>query len=332
MKNQAKGITLIALVITIIVLLILAGVSLSLVMGEEGMIGRAISAKEVNENAEEKELVELAVSTAQIDGNGMITTTNLNNALQETFHNETETTEDGDEWEYEAKKLYKIYPNGKFEEIERALPAGYQQVDYLESTGNQWIDTGIIPNNNTKLEIEGAFLQGATSYSVCIGGSCKGNTAPKSYFGPAAMTTGGKGIYFYYNSFHQFANISYGDRFNAIIESKNGEGIHSFFNETTKQQYNNTVISEVETDRSIYLFALMLDTGIVEKCYGRIYFCNIEKDNKKVREFIPCKCTTAVTDESNKQCPEGTRGLYDLVTKKFYTNLGTGADFKIPGE
>ena len=36
MKNQ-KGITLVALVVTIIVLLILAGVSLSLVMGNEGI-------------------------------------------------------------------------------------------------------------------------------------------------------------------------------------------------------------------------------------------------------------------------------------------------------
>ena len=53
-KGKNKGITLIALVITIIILLILAGVSLSLVMGEEGLVGRTISTKDVNENAEEK--------------------------------------------------------------------------------------------------------------------------------------------------------------------------------------------------------------------------------------------------------------------------------------
>ena len=44
LKN--KGITLIALVITIIVLLILAGVSLSMISGENGILSKAQQAKE----------------------------------------------------------------------------------------------------------------------------------------------------------------------------------------------------------------------------------------------------------------------------------------------
>ena len=40
-KKQVKGITLIALVVTIIVLLILAGISINFVFGENGLIGRA---------------------------------------------------------------------------------------------------------------------------------------------------------------------------------------------------------------------------------------------------------------------------------------------------
>ena len=43
MKNN-KGITLIALVITIIVLLILAGVSIALVTGDNGLLGQATRA------------------------------------------------------------------------------------------------------------------------------------------------------------------------------------------------------------------------------------------------------------------------------------------------
>jgi len=53
-KNQ-KGITLIALVITIIVLLILAGVTISMVLGDEGIIQNAQTAKEVTEDADDKE-------------------------------------------------------------------------------------------------------------------------------------------------------------------------------------------------------------------------------------------------------------------------------------
>ncbi|MBP3255348.1 MAG: hypothetical protein J6M60_02515 [Clostridia bacterium] len=44
MKNNKKGITLVALVITIIILLILAGVTLTLVLGEDGLISRAVEA------------------------------------------------------------------------------------------------------------------------------------------------------------------------------------------------------------------------------------------------------------------------------------------------
>lgn len=53
-KNQ-KGITLIALVITIIILLILAGVSLNLVLGENGLIRRAQEAKEAYTQAQSEE-------------------------------------------------------------------------------------------------------------------------------------------------------------------------------------------------------------------------------------------------------------------------------------
>ena len=45
-KRQNKGITLIALVVTIIVLLILAGVSITLLTGENGVITQATRAKE----------------------------------------------------------------------------------------------------------------------------------------------------------------------------------------------------------------------------------------------------------------------------------------------
>ena len=59
MKNS-KGITLIALVITIIVLLILAGVSISLTLGNNGVLNQATNAVTKNKNASAKEDVEMA--------------------------------------------------------------------------------------------------------------------------------------------------------------------------------------------------------------------------------------------------------------------------------
>ena len=62
MKN--KGITLIALVITIIVLIILAGVSINLTLGENGIFNKAKYAKEEVNKASERELLALVLTEA----------------------------------------------------------------------------------------------------------------------------------------------------------------------------------------------------------------------------------------------------------------------------
>ena len=63
LKNN-KGITLIALVITIIVLLILAGVSIAMLTGENGILKQASKAGSSTQVAEAKELAGIDVSTA----------------------------------------------------------------------------------------------------------------------------------------------------------------------------------------------------------------------------------------------------------------------------
>ncbi len=62
-----KGITLIALVITIIVLLILAGVSIAMLTGENGILNRAVSAREEASHAEVKEQVLLAIAEYELE-------------------------------------------------------------------------------------------------------------------------------------------------------------------------------------------------------------------------------------------------------------------------
>ena len=66
MKNQ-KGITLIALVITIIVMLILAGVTISTLVGEDGIIEKAESAGTKMDLAQVKERAELVALDLKID-------------------------------------------------------------------------------------------------------------------------------------------------------------------------------------------------------------------------------------------------------------------------
>ena len=69
LKNTNKGITLIALVITIIVLLILAGVAIATITGENGILTKAVAAKEKTSEAEAKEVVQLE-AMGSIDDNG----------------------------------------------------------------------------------------------------------------------------------------------------------------------------------------------------------------------------------------------------------------------
>ena len=73
-KNDSRGITLIALVITMIVLLILAGVSIATLTGENGLLTRANEAKTETEIADEKEKVELSATGALAKDNGSIIT------------------------------------------------------------------------------------------------------------------------------------------------------------------------------------------------------------------------------------------------------------------
>lgn len=69
-RNKAAGITLIALVVTIIVLLILAGISVQMLTGENGILTRAGEAKNNTETASAKEQIQIEVfGSYGTDGN-----------------------------------------------------------------------------------------------------------------------------------------------------------------------------------------------------------------------------------------------------------------------
>ena len=74
LKRRERGITLIALVITIIVLLILAGVSISMLTGDNGIITQAQNAKNKTEEAARKEEQDLAELEAIITGKDVVIT------------------------------------------------------------------------------------------------------------------------------------------------------------------------------------------------------------------------------------------------------------------
>ena len=99
MKINNKGITLIALVITIIVLLILAGVTIATLTGENGILTRASEASERTKQANAEEQVQLAV-VASIGTDGNVNLEDLNKELEKigAYYNENPiSTEAGNE-------------------------------------------------------------------------------------------------------------------------------------------------------------------------------------------------------------------------------------------
>ena len=116
-KKNARGITLIALVITIIVLLILAGVTINALSGENGILKRATQVKSKTGRANALEQINLAIITARTEGLGQVDKTVLRDEI--TKAGMTVKT-DGDDlpWEVVSDKyLFRINEDYTVEEI-----------------------------------------------------------------------------------------------------------------------------------------------------------------------------------------------------------------------
>ena len=68
-KNEAAGITLVALVVTIVVLLILSGITLNLTLGSNGIIKRAVETRDKSKIADQQTTLQMAVVSVMMDGN-----------------------------------------------------------------------------------------------------------------------------------------------------------------------------------------------------------------------------------------------------------------------
>lgn len=120
-----KGITLVALVITIIVLLILAGISISMLSGDNSMLSRAGEARDKTEVAKEKELIQMAYNAIMIrkitnNDNSKITVYEVLKEINDkTYTSKYVFKDNGTKYENAIKKGDRLYQisNGKVEII-----------------------------------------------------------------------------------------------------------------------------------------------------------------------------------------------------------------------
>ena len=119
--HEKSGITLITLAVTIIILLILAGITIATITSDNGIIKNANDAKEQTEIAEEKEIVDRA--TIQAMGNnkrGNLVEDELQEQLDKiTDSGKTEVSDNGEDFEIvfvDSNRYYNVDKDGNIVE------------------------------------------------------------------------------------------------------------------------------------------------------------------------------------------------------------------------
>lgn len=114
MKKDVKGITLIALVITIIVLLILAAVSIAMLTGENGLLQKATKAKEENKLAQAKEQINLMLQEYRIERDTGSNKKFEDFLIEKEKDKKIDSYEKNDSYDENSKKLWDIELDGYF--------------------------------------------------------------------------------------------------------------------------------------------------------------------------------------------------------------------------
>lgn len=189
-----------------------------------------------------------------------------------------------------------------------ALAEGYHMLDYIEATGTQWIDTGIVPTVNTRVEIKSWYNHGSDQAICGVRSSIWSDAfilwdASLGGFPLAVGTIGNVST----------GNVdlsAYGDT-GTIREIAWGNG-KLYLGDTLLKSA--TPPSTYTCSHNLYIFALHMGNGTVDgrKYVGKLYYFRVYESDVLVRDMIPCA-------KDN-----GKVGLYDRVEGKFYGSSGTG--------
>ena len=176
----------------------------------------------------------------------------------------------------------------------------YKVLDYIESTGTQYIDTGFIPNQDSRVIMEVRFpIQDTHQY----------------IFG--ARTTATSNTY----GFGEVANSYYRDHYNTGYDEYSAASIDDFF--IIDKNKNVTTIDGAYTITNTYttftspvpmtLFGIN-HNGEIQMCaIADMAWCKIYDNDVLIRDYIPVQLRKT-----------GEVGLWDKVNRVFYGNAGTG--------
>lgn len=184
-----------------------------------------------------------------------------------------------------------------------SFPEGYTRLEYLESTGTQWIDTGLTANQDTIIKCRVSNVNSGTQ-------SFMGLIEDSKIYGVGQQVSNN----YLYGQYYQTTT---GNRIVSNITGNDGI-IRNFELRKNNFYINNTLIGSASSHtftstNTIKLFTHQPDGSISSI---KIYSAQIYDDTTLVRNFIPAK-----RNSDNKP------GMYDLVNNVFYVNQGSGDDF-----
>lgn len=193
-----------------------------------------------------------------------------------------------------------------------ASSTDYEQLEYIEGTitgsAGSYIDTGIKPTQNTKVEVQFSVNELGTNQCV-IGGRNSSSGDQRNSFSIWGNVT--NKIRFDYQS----SPVVYPST-SAIISANT---IYTVIKDREKNyvdgvQQNSNDITAFTCNYSMILFAVNSGTSGTQSCLsGKIYYCKIWDNDILVRDFIPVK-----------RVSDNTIGIYDRVSGAFFTNSGAG--------
>ena len=187
------------------------------------------------------------------------------------------------------------------------LPLGFTRVEYLQSSGTQYIDTGVIGNG--EFDVDYIYYQTQDTANAIFAGT-RSSSQHLNFGQRSNGSSGGFSMAYLGEYWQAISSPAINTKIRVQISYKSGSQT-GYLNGVAMT--GKTLVGTEETNLSIYLFKRNhYGTDNVSGLVGRIYYFKLWKDGALVRDFIPC------ID------PLGVACMYDLVGKKPYYNQGTG--------
>ena len=189
------------------------------------------------------------------------------------------------------------------------LPSSYTAVDYLQSTGTQWIEMGVAPNQNTKAVLK-IKINEFTNKGASLIGSRSGLNSDDQF---TTYLDNYDGTRFLFRMDGQPKTTSWtGLTTNKIyIVTLSGTEMKAELEDGTAVFSKTFSVPDFTSTVTMALFRSKSVSGAYFQ--GRIYSCKHYSGDELIQDFVPC------LDSAGVPC------MYDLVEKKTFYNQGAGS-------